>query len=90
MTTWGYGLKGQGYCDYLKGGLVYRDISTIMPMYPYQEKQISPDVLNSVKLEHGWPGPEIEIGNNDREILFNCPSPRERREIFSPRIYPPP
>ena len=44
MTTWGYGLKGQGYFDYLKGGLVYRDISTIMPMYPYQEKLISPDV----------------------------------------------
>jgi len=46
MTTWGYGLKGQGYFDYLKGGLVYRDISTIVSMYCYQEKQISPDELD--------------------------------------------
>jgi hypothetical protein len=38
MTTQGYRLKAEGYLGYLKGGLVYRDIPTIMPMYLYQYK----------------------------------------------------
>ena len=45
MTTDGYRLMAGGYCDYLKGGLVYQAIPTIVATYGYIVKMFPPDVM---------------------------------------------